>query len=488
VFNFALAKVHYIGLIGAADVRVFFRLFQAQSMATVFDFPPGGRYRRAASDPDGQPIPLAGIHGGEYATFPCFAEARVDSTTVAMDQQTDPHNVQTFTAGAGGAEVDRFYGCWLDFNQPFKPGGVTPNNVLPATVPGSAVDGPFTDPAHPPLSLQQAILRFPHQCLVAEIAFDPVAIPVGKDPGNWDKLAQRNLAWSDLGSAEALCNFEIKPTRSPLPVGAPPDELMMDWRRTPEDGRAEVYLPALEADEVLALADRMYATHDLSRVDAPALRDARITHIPIPPTEVSTTRPAQRRPPDHSAVANASDVIVRQVTNASGERRQSPPLPGPGSTRPPHSARALRPPRSTGGVCLAPSSSIPVKDKAILPARRAAALGHALDRASDPGSEPLASRLPPLPRTPRRPRHQLRRRPDPDEPSPTGQGKRRPTNHPSPGPRAYRQDRWPPLRPLRRLRGFILETDGQHHHHHHFHSREPAIAALVQRAHASDSA
>ena len=37
VFNFALAKVHYIGLIGAVDVRVFFRLFNAQSTATVFD-------------------------------------------------------------------------------------------------------------------------------------------------------------------------------------------------------------------------------------------------------------------------------------------------------------------------------------------------------------------------------------------------------------------------------------------------------------------
>lgn len=40
-----------------------------------------------------------------------------------------------------------------------------------------------------------------HQCLVAEIAFDPIPIPVGKDPHNWDKLAQRNLAWSDVGSA-----------------------------------------------------------------------------------------------------------------------------------------------------------------------------------------------------------------------------------------------------------------------------------------------
>ena len=61
VFNFALAKVHYIGLIGAANVRVFFRLFQAQSTTSTFDYPPGVQYRRATSNPNGQPIPLAGI-------------------------------------------------------------------------------------------------------------------------------------------------------------------------------------------------------------------------------------------------------------------------------------------------------------------------------------------------------------------------------------------------------------------------------------------
>ena len=73
VFNFAVAKVHYIGTIGAANVRGFFRLFAAQSTNGVFDFPPGTRYRRAASNPHGQPIALAGILGNEYVTIPCFA-------------------------------------------------------------------------------------------------------------------------------------------------------------------------------------------------------------------------------------------------------------------------------------------------------------------------------------------------------------------------------------------------------------------------------
>jgi murein tripeptide amidase MpaA len=493
VFNFALAKVHYIGLIGAVDVRVFFRLFQAQSMATVFDFPPGGRYRRAASNPDGQPIPLAGIHGGEYATFPCFAEARVDSTTVAMDQQTDPRNVQTFTAGVGGVEVDRFYGCWLDFNQPFKPDGVTPNNVLPATVPGSPVDGPFTDPAHPPLSLQQAILRFPHQCLVAEIAFDPVAIPVGKDPGNWDKLAQRNLAWSDLGSAEALCNFEITPTRSPLPVGAPPDELMIDWRRTPDDGCAEVYLPALEVDEVLALADGMYATHDLSRVDAHTVRCTTrgITYIPIPPGgSVDHTGLLSVDLPDPLRRGERFDVIVRQVTNASGKRRQPPPPPPPGpgidaagvAVALGTSAIASRAEIHWRRVLGAFQLSIPVKDKAILlePEERLLSVMRWIGQAIPAQSrwylvfrrylERLGGRVSSFGGDPAQ-----------IEPSPTGQAKPRPHK--------------PPSHPTYELtgkiaglnydhfgdfEGFILETD--HQQHHHFHSREPEIAELAQRA------
>ena len=212
VFNFALAKVHYIGLIGATRVRVFFRLFQAQTLCGVFDFPAGARYRRAASNPHGQPIPLAGIEGGEYVTIPFFAEERINSTLESMDQQTDDPNVRDITARADGSEVDTFFGCWLDINQPFKPHGFTPNNVLPVIAQGPFVDGPFVGFFSNPMPIQQAILRNLHQCLIAEIAFDPVPIPLGQNPANIDKLAQRNLALSDVGSAHALSTFEMKPT------------------------------------------------------------------------------------------------------------------------------------------------------------------------------------------------------------------------------------------------------------------------------------
>jgi len=334
VFNFSLAKVHYIGLIGAANVRVFFRLFQAQTTSTVFD--PSTSYRRASSNPHGQAIPLAGVRGNEYVTIPCFAAPRIDSTTAAMDQQTDdPYNVQTFAA-IGGPEVDKVFGCWLDINQPFKADGVTPNNVLPVSVPASSVDGPFNDPSNPPLTIQQAILRNLHQCLVAEIAFDPVAIPVGKDPSNWDKLAQRNIAWSDVGSANAVDTFDVRPTPAGLRPDQTPDELMIDWGNTPRGSTAQIYLPALKAADILAMAAKLYSSHRLTTSDAHTLqcRTGGITYIPIPPgSSVNYAGLLSVEMPAKINKGQAFSIVVRQITNAYGKR----PAPSP-----PPSAIAVR--------------------------------------------------------------------------------------------------------------------------------------------------
>lgn len=319
VFNFALAKVHYIGLIGATNVRVFFRLFQAQSTTSAFDYPPGAQYRRAPSNPDGQPIPLPGIIGSEYVTIPCFAESRIDSTMKGMDQQTDHYNVvQKITAHPDGSEVDTIFGCWLDLNQPFKPDGTTPNNVLPAQVDTTFPDGPFTDSGNPPLPIQRAILKNLHQCLIAEIAFDLTPIPIGKDTSNWDKLAQRNIAWRDAGSAQAVTTFEIRPTPTGLPASQTPDELMIDWGNFPNGNSAQIYLPAVKVADILAMADRMYASHWLTRVDDHTLqcRTGGVTYVPIPAGRnvnyaglLSVDVPATVRR------GEVFDVIVRQAAN-----------------------------------------------------------------------------------------------------------------------------------------------------------------------------
>jgi len=335
VFNFAIARVHYIGTIGADKVRVFFRLFPALSTSTAFQL--GTTYRRNPSNPHGEPIPRAGIVGTEYVTIPCFAEQRIDSTVDTMDNQTDdPYNVQHIDAGAGGKEVFHFFGCWLDINQPHKPNSMTPNNVLPINV-DVKKDGPFQDGSNPPLTIQQAIVRNPHQCLIAEIAFDPVSIPAGKDPGNWDKLAQRNLAWGDLanpgvdGSRRALNTFEIRPTPKTLPAHETPDELMIDWGNLPAGATAQIYLPAVDIEEVLRTATGLYTTHSLTRVDSHTLQCSAmgITYIPIPRgTDINFAGLLSVDLPLGVKRGQQFQVMVRQVTSAFGTIPTPPPPPG----------------------------------------------------------------------------------------------------------------------------------------------------------------
>jgi hypothetical protein len=334
VFNFALARVRYIGLIGATNVRVFFRLFSSQQTTSIYDYPPGEQYRRA-TNPDGQPIPLAGVIANEYVTIPCFALPRIDTTIYAMDQQTDSRvdisgntlgNIQAITAHADGSEVDMFFGCWLDINQPFKADGITPNNVLPLRA-IAPLDGPFTNPSNPPMTIGQAIMRNLHQCLIAEVVFDPATIPLGVDPFNWDKLAQRNLAWSPVGSAQAVTSFEIRPTSVALPAGQPPDELMIDWGTVPVGSVASIYLPAVSSDDILSMASRMYTYHGLSRADGHTVqcKAGGVTYIPIPPGSGSnfagllsiSLPPSLLRRRTHT-------VVVRQVTNAFGDIIQAP--------------------------------------------------------------------------------------------------------------------------------------------------------------------
>jgi hypothetical protein len=371
VFNFALARVRYIGLIGATDVRVFFRLFNAQTTSGVYDFPPGERYRRAPANPAGQPIPLPGVLGAEYVTIPFFALPRVDSTVVSMAQQVDSRvdgsgtafgNVQRITARSDGSEVDTFFGCWLDVNQPTKADG-TPNPVLPAQASGS-LDGPFTDPTNPPLPIAQAVLRNLHQCLIAEVAFDPIAIPPGKDPSNWDKLAQRNLAWSDVGSAPAVSTFEIRATAVGLPAGQPPDELMVDWGTTPAAATATIYLPGVRADDVLAMASRLYTRHGLTRVDDHTLgcRAGGITYVPVPPGSVDYAGLLSVDMPSGLRRGAAHTVVVRQVTNASGRVRRPARRGRKRAAEASAAAASLEWRRVVGAFQL----TIPVKEKALL--------------------------------------------------------------------------------------------------------------------------
>src|SRR5262249_8370446 len=123
VFNYALARVRLRGTTPAQTVRVFFRLFQAQT--TVSDFNLQTTYRRFPNNgvQYGQKIALLGVQNDqnnqpEYVTLPCFATARVNLNGPAdLTAQTDPPNAQTIMP-VPGQEVSTYFGCWLDINQP----------------------------------------------------------------------------------------------------------------------------------------------------------------------------------------------------------------------------------------------------------------------------------------------------------------------------------------------------------------------------------
>jgi hypothetical protein len=305
VFNFAVARVRYIGALPAADVRVFFRMFAAATTSLAYDT--STTYRRGGQG--SVVVPLLGLEGSQLVTIPCFAEARVDSAATALDFQTDPTNARPI--GASGFERQVFFGAWLDFNQTAPQ---FPLNPAPANGPWAADRKSVQD-----------LVRGAHQCLVAEIAFDPAPIPANANPGTSDKLAQRNLAIVEsanpgvVGSRRIPQTFEIRPTSEKLPAGALHDELMIDWGNTPVGSVATFYLPTVNAEEVLDLAAQMYRTNNLSFIDEHTLqtRTGGMSWIPLPkggeanvPGLITIDLPPTVR------TGQGFTVVVRQVTGS----------------------------------------------------------------------------------------------------------------------------------------------------------------------------
>ncbi len=282
-FDFALARVRVLSSIATTidPVRVFFRLFSAQSTATNFD--ESTSYRWGSDGTADHKIPLLGVqadsHGQlEWVTVPCFATERINLSSPAdMKTQHDAPNARSITTVAG-SEVDTYFGCWLDVNQPGQ-------TFLAAAPPSSQSqwDGPWTGTD----SINSVITHAPHQCLVAEIRFDDTPVPPGATPAITDKLAQRNIAWVDgpnpgQDPSRLMPHpFEVKATQS---GSRRVDEVLIDWGNVPAGTGASVYLPDVDATEILHLADRLYPKHRLSSPEAHVVAcDAgNSTLIPLP--------------------------------------------------------------------------------------------------------------------------------------------------------------------------------------------------------------
>ena len=237
IFNFAIARVSTQGVTQtASNVRVFFRLFPAQSTGTAYD--PISLYRstpastpgasnpanakvdaQVGTNPDNPSpnpawqtrVPLLGIGGiqatgSDIASIPFFAVQRADAATLNMgQQQPDWPNAQQIVPNTRGADVSAFFGCWLDINleDPNQPGftqgtivqGYAKTSQYPAVVPTASTtpgsqDGPYSGTLQP----LKAFAMSQHQCIVAEVVYDVLpVIATGTIPGDSDKLVQRNL-------------------------------------------------------------------------------------------------------------------------------------------------------------------------------------------------------------------------------------------------------------------------------------------------------
>jgi hypothetical protein len=322
IFNYAIARVRYKAIVqDASTVRVFFRLCPALTVSLAYD--PATTYRTFSDGvPNGQKIARLGMQSNNILTIPCFATARV-SPGANMDTQPDTPNVQPILHDASGAEVDRYFGCWLDTNQPGQ-------LVFPLN---PTNDGPYAGGLKSVLEL----VRNQHQCLIAEIAFDPDPIATGATPGSSDKLAQRNLSLTpsanpgDVTSRRIPNTFEVKPT----PAGHPsePDEIMIDWGNTPSGSFARIFLPTVSADEIIELAARRYSPAQFKRIDDHTIecRPQDITYIPIPPgSMLNHTGLLTLDLPPGVKKGEKFDLLVRQIT----------PVGRKGSTQPRSVAQA----------------------------------------------------------------------------------------------------------------------------------------------------
>jgi hypothetical protein len=308
VYNFAVAKVRYVGSLAISDVRAFFRLFPVSTTST--EFAANTTYRRATQGTT--TIPLLGISGGDLVSIPCFAEPRVDSATTSLTQQTDAANVKpSMPASPPGGETVAHFAAWLDINQtqPQFPSTPAPAN------------GPWGSGR----KTVQQLIKNAHQCLVAEIAYDPDPIANGATPGGSDQLAQRNLSIvasanpGDEASHRIPNVFELWPTPKTTTAPGEHDELLIDWGNVPVGTTATIFIPEIDAAQIVALAQRPGRGSTITQVDGTtiAMPTGGISYLALPPGAIfGLTGLLTIDLPETVKKGQHYTVVVRQVTDA----------------------------------------------------------------------------------------------------------------------------------------------------------------------------
>jgi hypothetical protein len=321
-YNFAIARVRLKGPSGMAgeapNTKVFFRLFGTQTndtdyvntAAAVSLADPFITYPSApAASPDDPQSPLPGTDASgniNGSSLPFFATANYDDSP--SDYGPGGVNNQTIVIPSGNDYAWAFYGCFL--------------NVYDTTNVYGSQD------------VQGWLKGGTHHCLVAQIAASDAPIEnadgVIENPENCDKLAQRNLQVTPSGNPSYPATHRVPQTLdlrpSPSTVFKPagyltdlPDELMFDWGDVPVGAVAQLYWPAAEASDVLALASKFYNTRLLSAVDAHTIRipvEGGVGYVPIPTgSGPNFAGLLTLELPKGVRVRDAFTVVVRRITS-----------------------------------------------------------------------------------------------------------------------------------------------------------------------------
>ena len=312
VFNFAVARVRLKNaMASAANVRVFFRMFTSQTTAALTyresapNVPIEGYVQTAGANPIALPGKDAG--GTDWLSFPFFSSVRAATPS----GQGDADNVKGIPPG----QTDTFFGVLLDNNL---------DDPYPGLNPGA--------PSQPTI---RDLLTGEHQCLVAQIEFNGAPIPSGATPWTSDKLSQRNLAVSTVAnpgldaSRVAMHTFEIEATPGPITAGLRPDELLLDWsEHTPPGTVLRLHIPSWRAQDVVDLADRFYARHEIEVLDDHTIElpGGGTRYIPIPKSLHRQTGVIAAEFPLGIRKGQRFDVSVRQITTRHRQAKVPPPL------------------------------------------------------------------------------------------------------------------------------------------------------------------
>jgi hypothetical protein len=331
-YNFAIARVRLRGASTAApaeNVKVFFRLFTTQTFDTDFidqntpttSADPNITYPSSGSPHPESPEPGTDGSGSiNGCSLPFFATANLADNPSDYSSSSGINN-QTIVMPPMHDYAWAFYGCFMNvWDNSNTYGGLPVQHWMP----GSG-----------------------HSCLVAQIAYDDAPIVnaggIIETPESSDKLAQRNLQVNHSGNPVPATHrvpqtIDARPSpppasTDPTNILSYPDEMMIDWGKTPIGSVANIYWPAVSASSVLQLAAQLYSGHMLTAADAHTIQCkvvSPVTYVPIPRgVGGSFAGLFTVDLPNGIRVGNEFDIIVRRITTRQVVVPPPPPPPPP---------------------------------------------------------------------------------------------------------------------------------------------------------------